>query len=32
VNSLATASRLYGANRCKVCKPDLFLVPPSDFS
>lgn len=31
VDSLATAARLYGAKRCKVCKPELFLVPQSDF-
>ncbi len=31
VDSLATAARVYGAKRCKVCKPELFLVPPSDF-
>jgi len=32
VDSLATAAKLYGANRCKVCKPELFLVPSSDFT
>jgi len=31
VDSLATAARTYGAKRCKVCKPELFLVPPSTF-
>jgi hypothetical protein len=31
VDSLATAARLYGAQRCKVCKPELHLVLPSDF-
>ena len=31
VDSLATAARTYGAKRCKVCKPELFLVPPSAF-
>ena len=31
VDSLATASSVYGAKRCKVCKPELFLVPPSTF-
>jgi hypothetical protein len=31
VDSLATASHVYGAKRCKTCKPELFLVPSSDF-
>lgn len=31
VDSLATAAHVYGAKRCKVCKPELFLVPPSTF-
>jgi len=31
VDSLATAAREHGARRCKVCKPELFLVPPTDF-
>ncbi len=31
VDSIATASRLYGAKRCKVCKPELSLVDPSTF-
>jgi len=31
VDSLATAAHEYGAKRCKVCKPELFLVPPSTF-
>jgi hypothetical protein len=31
VDSLATAAKVYGAKRCKVCKPELFLVPPSTF-
>jgi hypothetical protein len=31
VDSLATASSVYGAKRCKTCKPELFLVPSSDF-
>jgi len=31
VNSLATAAHVYGAKRCKVCKPELFLVPASTF-
>jgi hypothetical protein len=31
VDSLATAAQVYGAKRCKVCKPELFLVPPSTF-
>ncbi|MDA4125708.1 MAG: hypothetical protein OK452_00680 [Thaumarchaeota archaeon] len=29
--SVATASHAFGAKRCKVCKPELFLVPPSTF-
>jgi len=31
VDSLATAAHKYGAKRCKACKPELFLVPPSTF-
>ncbi len=31
VDSLATAARVYGAKRCKVCKPPLLLVPDSAF-
>lgn len=31
VDSVATASHEFGAKRCKVCKPELFLVPPSTF-
>jgi len=31
VDSLATAAHTYGAKRCKVCKPEVFLVPPSTF-
>ena len=31
VDTLATAAHMYGAERCKVCKPELFLVPPSSF-
>ena len=31
VDSLATASQEFGAKRCKVCKPELFLTDPSAF-
>jgi hypothetical protein len=31
VDSIATAARGFGAKRCKVCKPELSLVNPSDF-
>jgi len=31
VDSIATAAKQFGAQRCKVCKPDLNLVPPSAF-
>jgi hypothetical protein len=31
VDSVATAAHEYGAKRCKVCKPELFLVPSSNF-
>ncbi len=31
VDSVATASHEFAAKRCKVCKPELFLVPPSTF-
>ena len=31
VDSIATASREFGAKRCKVCKPELNLVDPSTF-
>ena len=31
VDSIATASREFGAQRCKVCKPELNLVHPSTF-
>jgi hypothetical protein len=29
--SVASASHAFGAKRCKVCRPELFLVPPSTF-
>ncbi len=32
VDSIATAARELGAKRCKVCKPELSLVDPSNFS
>jgi len=32
VDSIATAAREFGAKRCKVCKPELSLVPPSTFN
>ena len=31
VDSLETAAHEFGAKRCKVCKPDLFLIHPSNF-
>jgi hypothetical protein len=31
VDSIATAAREFGAKRCKVCKPELNLVNPSNF-
>jgi hypothetical protein len=31
VDSLATAAREFGAKRCRICKPELFLVDPSTF-
>ena len=31
VDSVATAARKFGAQRCKVCKPELNLVDPSTF-
>jgi len=31
VDSLATAAHEFGANRCKTCKPELFLVDPTTF-
>lgn len=31
VDSIATAAREFGAERCKVCKPELSLVHPSKF-
>ena len=31
VDSVATAARKFGASRCKVCKPELHLVPPSSL-
>jgi len=31
VDSVATAAHEFGAKRCKVCKPELFLVDPSAF-
>ena len=31
VDSVATAAQKFGANRCKVCKPELHLVPPSSL-
>lgn len=31
VDSIATASHEFGAKRCKVCKPEVNLVPPSTF-
>ena len=31
VDSLASAAHVFGAKRCKVCKPELFLVPRSAF-
>ena len=31
VDSIATAAREFGAQRCKVCKPELSLVRPSTF-
>jgi hypothetical protein len=31
VDSIATAAHEFSAKRCKVCKPELFLVNPSTF-
>jgi len=31
VDSIATAAKEFGAQRCKVCKPELRLVNPSAF-
>ena len=31
VDSVATAAQKFGAKRCKLCKPELHLVPPSSF-
>lgn len=31
VDSIATAAHEFGANRCKVCKPETFMVHPSTF-
>jgi hypothetical protein len=31
VDSIATAAHEFGAKRCKICKPELFLVDPSTF-
>jgi hypothetical protein len=31
VDSIATAAREFGAQRCKACKPELRLVHPSSF-
>lgn len=31
VDSIATAAREFEAKRCRVCKPELFLVHPSSF-
>jgi len=31
VDSIATAAHEFRAKRCKVCKPELNLVPPSAF-
>jgi len=31
VDSIATAAREFGAQRCKICKPELNLVHPSTF-
>jgi len=31
VDSIATAAKQFGAQRCKVCKPDLNLIPSSTF-
>jgi hypothetical protein len=31
VDSLAVAAKKFDAKRCKVCKPELFLVDPSTF-
>lgn len=31
VDSLATASHEFSAQRCKVCKPELFLTDRSGF-
>ncbi len=31
VDSIATAAREFHATRCKVCKPEVNLVHPSNF-
>ena len=31
VDGIATAARVFGAQRCKVCKPEINLVHPSTF-
>jgi len=31
VDSIATAAKTFGAQRCKVCKPEITLVHPSAF-
>ncbi|MDG7007634.1 MAG: hypothetical protein JRN06_05265 [Nitrososphaerota archaeon] len=31
VDSIATAAQKFGASRCKMCRPELHLVPPSSF-
>jgi len=31
VDSIATAAREFGAERCRICKPELNLVDPSTF-
>jgi len=31
VDSIATAAHGLGAKRCRICKPELSLVPPSTF-
>lgn len=31
VDSIAAAAQKFGAKRCKVCRPELHLVPPSSL-
>ena len=31
VDSIATAAHVFSAKRCKVCRPELSLVNPSNF-